>query len=273
MDINRITAAIWPWGTETREQMEQAAKEVSAIGYKSFESVKAAIYAFDMDLPAYKDVLDRYDLHPVSFYFHLPLMNELDSYFKNFDKELEFIAALDVKRVCLQATYGRPDVMDDEKKKLELETIMKFAKLSKAYGITTNLHPHHNTWVMFEDEIDFMLQNSDPALLSFAPDTAHMVAGNCDPVAVIKRYIDRVHFTHFKDIKNADVKSEGLAAAGMEVYSNFCELGQGCVNFKAIFQMLKDYGYDGPLCEELDCAPISNEISARNNFEFLKNNY
>ena len=53
MDISRITAAIWPWGTNTREEMEIAAKEVSAIGYKSFESVKAAIYAFDMNLDAY----------------------------------------------------------------------------------------------------------------------------------------------------------------------------------------------------------------------------
>ena len=147
MDKSRITASIWPWGTSTREQMETAAKDVHEIGYTSFESVKAAIYAYDMDLAAYKEVCDRYEIKPVSFYFHLPVMEELEDYFKNFDKELEFIAALDVKRVCLQATSGRPDVMDDAKKKLELETIMRFAKLSKQYGITTNLHPHHNSRV------------------------------------------------------------------------------------------------------------------------------
>ena len=44
----RITAAIWTWGTETREQMETAAREVSQIGYKSFESIKSAIHDFDM---------------------------------------------------------------------------------------------------------------------------------------------------------------------------------------------------------------------------------
>ena len=273
VDVTRITAAIWPWGTETREQMETAAKQVSAIGYKSFESIKSAIHAFDMDLEAYKDVLDRYDLKPVSFYFHLPTLDKMDIIFAEAKEEFEFISKLGVKRVCLQATGGRPDVMDDEKKKAELDVIMKFAKMSKEYGITTNLHPHHNTWVMYEDEIDFMMQNSDPAILSFAPDTAHMVAGECNPAEMIRRYIDRVNFTHFKDIKDSNVQSEGLAKAGMEVYSNFCELGTGCVDFATIFKMLKDYGYDGPLCEELDRAPVSNEASAKANFEYLKNNY
>lgn len=275
MDVSRITAAIWPWGTTTREQMEIAAKEVSEIGYKSFESVKQAIYAFDMDLAAYKEVLKRYDLNPVSFYFHVPRNNEnIDDFFSNLDNELDFIANLGVKRVCLQATNGRPEGgMDEAKKAEELEIVMKFATNSKKHGITTNIHPHYNTWVMYEDEIDNILQNSDPKILSFAPDTAHLVAGHCDPVEIISRYIDRVNFTHFKDIKSAELESEGYASAGMEVYSNFCELGKGCVDFKKVFEILKAHGYDGPLCEELDRAPISNAISAKNNFEFLKNNY
>ncbi len=276
MDVSRITAAIWPWGTTTREQMETAAKEVSEIGYKSFESVKQAIYAFDMDIEAYREVLKRYDLKPVSFYFHIPANNEnLDEFFSNIDNELDFIANLGVKRVCLQATNGRPGdgIMDEAKKAEELDVVMRFAENTKKHGITTNIHPHYNTWVMYEDEIDNILQNSDPKILSFAPDTAHLVGGLCDPVKVIRKYVDRVNFTHFKDIKGAGLESEGYASAGMEVYKNFCELGQGCVDFKSIFEILKANNYDGPLCEELDRPPVSNAISAKNNFEFLKNNY
>lgn len=273
MDTSRITAAIWPWGTETREQMEKAAKEVTAIGYRSFESVKAAIYAYDLNLKDYKEVLDRYNLKPVSFYFHLSNFGAEKSVFENLEKELEFVAALNVKRICLQATGGRPEKMTVDNKRFELELIENFARKTKEYGITSNLHPHHNTWVMYEDEIDNILQNLDESIISFAPDTAHMVAGNCDPVAVIRKYANRVNFTHFKDIKNDDLKSEGMASAGMEVYSNFCELGKGCVDFKSIFDILKSVNYDGPLCEELDKAPISNEISARNNYEYLVKNY
>ena len=90
---------------------------------------------------------------------------------------------------------------------------------------------------------------------------------------VIREYADRVNFTHFKDIKGPELMSEGYASAGMEVYSNFCELGTGCVDFRTIFDILKGVGYDGPLCEELDKAPVSNAESARNNYNFLLNNY
>lgn len=275
MDASRITAAIWPWGTQTREQMELAAKEVSEIGYRSFESVKAAIYAFDLDLNAYKDVLDRYNLRPVSFYFHIPKHEaELEEqFFSNIDKELEFIAALDVKRVCLQASSGRPEAMDEANLAFELSMIEKFAKKSAEFGIMANLHPHVNTWVMYKPEIDNILRNLDAKTIQFAPDTAHLTAADCDAVEVVREYVDRVNFTHFKDIKGLSADSDGWASAGMEVYSNFCELGTGIVDFRSIFDLLKAANYDGPLCEELDRAPVSNVQSARNNYNFLLNNY
>lgn len=273
LDKSRITAAIWPWGTETREQMEQAAKDVTEIGYRSFESVKAAIYAYNLDLKAYKEVLKKYNLKPVSFYFHLPGFGEEESVFSTLDKELEFIAALGVKRICLQATWGPHEKLDKSQLEFELKTIEKFARKTKAFGITSNLHNHHNTWVMYENEIDNILKNLGPGVISFAPDTAHLVAGLCDPVKVIKKYADRVNFIHLKDIKNADVKSEGMAAAGMEVYGNFCELGKGGVDFRKVFDILKTVKYEGPLCEELDSAPVSNKESALNNYNYIAKNY
>ena len=272
---SRITAAIWPWGTETREQMETAAAAVSKIGYENFESVKRAIYAYDLDVKAYKEVLDKYNIKPASFYFHLAKKGNEEEIFGNLDKELEFIAELGVKRICLQGTPYRPegDIMDEAALNYELETVAKYAEKSRQFGIMSNVHPHKNTWIMYENEIDNILQNLGPDLVQFAPDTAHLVTGGCDPVAVIKKYIDRVNFTHLKDIKGPEVNSVGFAKAGMEVYSDFCELGTGNVDFKSVFALLKEHGYDGPLCEELDRPPISNEISAANNFKFLMENY
>jgi len=273
LDKSRITAAIWPWGTQKREEMEQAAREVTEIGYTSFESVKAAIYAYDLDLDAYKEVLKKYNLKPASFYFHLPAYGEEDSIFSTLDKELDFIAKLGVTRICLQATRIHPGKLDKKQLEFELKTVEKFARRTKSFGVTSNLHNHHNTWVMYENEIDNILQNLGPDIISFAPDTAHLVAGNCDPVKVIKKYADRVNFTHLKDIKSAVLESGGIAPEGMEVYKNFCELGQGCVNFRKIFDILKEVNYSGPLCEELDRAPVSNKESAKNNYKYILENY
>ena len=273
LDKTRITAAIWTWGTSARAQMVTAAKEVTAIGYRSFESVKAAIYAYDLDLKAYKEVLDEYGIKPVSFYFHLPAVGEEEGIFATLDKELEFIAALGVDRICLQATGGHPGKLDESQLEFELKLIEKFSKRTKSFGVTSNLHNHHNTWVMYENEIDNILENLGPDVISFAPDTAHLVAGLCDPVKVIEKYADRVNFIHLKDTKTAYADSAGIAAAGMEVYSNFCELGQGIVDFRKVFDILKAAGYNGPLCEELDMAPVSNAESARNNYDYIVANY
>jgi len=275
LDKSRITAAIWTWGTETREQMVQAAIDVTDIGYRSFESVKAAIYAYNLDLVAYKKVLERFNLKPVSFYFHLPAAGQEDSIFSTLDKELEFIAALGVDRICLQATGGRPefDKMDESLLEYELKLVEKFARRTKSFGVMSNLHNHHNTWVMYENEIDNILKNLGADVIQFAPDTAHLVAGLCDPVKVIEKYADRVNFIHLKDTKTAYLDSAGIAAAGMEVYTNFCELGQGIVDFRKVFDILKAVGYDGPLCEELDRAPVGNKESALNNYNYIVANY
>ncbi len=272
LDRSRITAAIWPWGTSTKEQMELAAKEVSAIGYESFESVKSAIYAFDLNLDAYREVLKRYNLNPVSFYFHFAYPHQTEEILKTLDRELDFIANLGVKRVCLQAHTGRPEVMDRNMLDFELNLIGRFAEAAKKFGITANLHPHNNTYVMYQEEIEYMLDNLDPSVLSFAPDTAHLVAGKCDPVEVIRKYAERINFTHLKDIPGGGVSSTGFAESGVELFG-FTELGTGCVDFRAVFDILKEVNYDGPLCEELDQAPVSNAISAANNYRFILENY
>ena len=274
IDTSRIAMAIWPWGTSTKEQMETAAKEISEIGFKGFESVQHAIYAYDMDLNAYKDVLKRYDITPVSFYFHIPRTDEEKAkMFSSLDRELEFVANLGTTHICLQGQGGRPELMDEARKAEQLEIITKVAKAAKKHGICAGIHPHYNSWIMYEDEIDYMMQNSDRDTLFFTPDTAHMIASLCDPVEVIKRYADRIKFTHFKDIGAEGLRYDGDASCGPEVYSNFRELGEGCVDLKGCFDVLKEAGYDGPLCIELDKAPISNAISAKKCYDYIKNNY
>jgi inosose dehydratase len=144
--------------------------------------------------------------------------------------------------------------------------------MAKEYDIIPCLHPHYNTTVMYESEIDFILQNTDPEMVAFGPDTAHMTAGQCDVVKMIKKYADRVKFTHLKDITNGGVEAAGMQA-GVEVYTNFRELGEGIVVFPAIFKILDDAGYDGHLTAELDRSRFGNKESAIMTMKYLKEHY
>ncbi len=270
MKKSQMAYAIWPWGTDTREQAETAARDVTSIGYRSFESVKSAMYAYDLNYKEYKAMLDSYGLKAESFYFHIPSVDSIDSLFANLEKELEFAANIGVDIVTLQAIFGRPEVMKESDQRLNLDCMVKFAKIAKTFGLTTNVHPHTDTYFMFENEIDYVMNNTDPDLISFAPDTAHITAAGGDPVEIIRRYADRVKFTHLKDFKLGDeITSSGWVDSDVPVMTCFHALGDGTVNFPEIFKILDSVNYAGPLCIELDCPPVSNVASAKQNYDYL----
>ena len=270
MKKSQITYAIWPWGTQTREQAVEAARDVTSIGYRSFESVKSAMYAYDLNYKEYKSMLDSYGLKAVSFYFHIPDRGEEEKLFDNLDKELEFAKAMGVDIVTLQGMHGRPEVMDEAARRANLDCMIKFAEVAKKHGIKTNVHPHVNTYFMFEDEIDYVMENTDPELIYFAPDTAHISAAGADPVKVIRKYAERVRFIHLKDYKlGDDVTDSGWVDSGVPIMTCFHALGDGTIDFPEIFRILDSVNYTGPLCIELDKPPVSNIESAKQNLEYI----
>lgn len=271
MKKSQMCCAIWPWGIRSKESMETAIKEVTEIGYTSFESVRQAISIFDFNSAECNEMLARYGIKADSFYFHLPFKGKEDEIFANLERELQFVAELGIKRLCLQGVCGRPEgEMDEEEKVYNLNLVNKFANIAKEFDMATNVHPHVGTYVMYEDEIDYVMENTDPKLIHFAPDTAHIAAGEADPVKVVRKYADRVNFTHLKDYKTGDFVSYGeMVEAGVPVMECFHELGKGTINFPEILKILDSVNYSGPLCVELDKVPVSHKESAKNNYDFL----
>ena len=269
----KIAYAIWPWGLDTKEQMVQALKDIKSVGYSKFESVRNAIDVFKGNAKEFKDVTDEYGVHPVSFYFHQTGDENTDV--KEVETKVEFLVANGVYRMSVQAPglTGRP--ASHEELRLVLRTIERISKITKKYGIVPCVHPHNNTMIMYENEIDFIMQNTDPDYVALGPDTAHLVLGKCDPLKIFKKYIKRIKFLHLKDImKNTQVNivNENIDK-GFEVYSDFLELGKGNVDFKPIFDLLSDIGYDGYMCAELDNSRFGNKESAEMNLKYLRKHF
>jgi inosose dehydratase len=266
----KFAYTVWQWGTDNKDQFIQSLKDITEAGYTTFESVKAAINVFDGDASSFKALCREYGVQPNGFYFHLngQWLNDVE----DVKSKLPFMAACGIHRMNVQATgvTGRPATQ--EELDYDLKAINAIAEMAKAYDILPCLHPHYNTTVMYESEIDFIMNNTDPAMVAFGPDTAHMTAGGCDPVKVIEKYAKRVKFTHLKDITNGGVEAAGMQA-GVEVYSNFRELGEGIVDFPSIFRILDGVGYDGHLTVELDRSRFGNKESAVMSMNYLKANY
>lgn len=139
------------------------------------------------------------------------------------------------------------------------DRIATVAKLgAEDYGLTVGIHAHAAGFMDFEPELERLLEEVDEDILSICFDTGHHSYAGYDPVAFMKRHIDRISYMHFKDI-DPDVKARAVAsrtgfyeACGQGI---FCNLGEGDVDFTAVRQVLLDAGFEGWCTVEQDCDP------------------
>ena len=171
-----------------------------------------------------------------------------------------------------------PELMLSES---QYKTIAKNAeKLARAvkekYGMRTVFHHHGAGYVETPQEIDFLLQYTDPAILGLCFDTGHFrLGGGKDPLAALKKYYDRVWHVHFKDFDPAAAKKS--AENNWDYFEDvrngmFCELGKGDVDFGGIRQFLESKNYNGWIVVEQDVLPGMGEPKkcAQYNRDYLK---
>ena len=157
------------------------------------------------------------------------------------------------------------------------DRITTVAKMgAEVYGLTVGIHAHAAGFIDFEPELERLLDEVDPAILKICFDTGHHSYAGYDPVAFMRRHIDRISYMHFKDI-DPQVKAEAIAnrtgfydACGQGI---FCNLGKGDVDFPAVRKVLLDAKFEGWCTVEQDCDPtldVSPVDDARANREYLE---
>lgn len=134
-------------------------------------------------------------------------------------------------------------------------------------GVTLCFHPHIDTCVETPHDTNVFVRETDPEIVGLALDTAHVLAGGGDPVQTLRDTIDRVKYLHIKDI--AMPADPGPDFVGAARYRAFCDLGQGSVDFEAIGQVLREFGYAGPVIAELDFSDDPNQ-SAQTARQYLR---
>jgi inosose dehydratase len=147
---------------------------------------------------------------------------------------------------------------------------------AEEYGLTVGIHAHAAGFMDFEPELERLLSEVDESILKICFDTGHHSYSGFDPVAFMKKHIDRISYMHFKDIDPA-VKSDVIAkrtgfydACGQGI---FCNLGDGDVDFPAVRQVLLDANFQGWCTVEQDCDPtmdVTPMDDARANREYLE---
>ncbi|WGD37225.1 sugar phosphate isomerase/epimerase [Lysinibacter sp. HNR] len=151
-----------------------------------------------------------------------------------------------------------------------VELVHEVGAITARHGVTVALHTESHSVFWTPRDIDLFLLLTDPFLVSFCPDTGHIVLGGGDPVAILHRHRERVVMAHWKDATGPFTEKVNVDAGIFARHRDyFRAAGQGVVDWCAFAQALAEAGYSGGIMIELDAAPdpVAELITARNFFE------
>ena len=132
------------------------------------------------------------------------------------------------------------------------------------YGISLTYHHHMGTVVQTAAEIDRMMANTDPALVSLLFDSGHLAYCGEDYMTVLRKYIGRIKHVHLKDIRPdviAEVKRDKLSFLQGVRKGTFTVPGDGAIDFAPIFEVIGNSDYTGWLLVEAEQDPaVANPL-------------
>lgn len=122
--------------------------------------------------------------------------------------------------------------------------------VAERYGITINIEPHGH-FTTNPDRVAEMLDFVDSPHLRLNFDTGNTFIAGQDPVAFLRRFLDKVAHVHIKDVSESLASAARGELTGIAV--SHCAIGDGvnAGNIRACLRLLHESGYQGVL--SLEC--------------------
>ena len=202
-----------------------------------------------------------------------------------FIKELDFLAAVGASRINVSeqsySIQGQADtpvltgnhkrMMDEREWDLLCGGLNKLGKAAADRGFKLCFHHHMGTVVQTAEETDRMMANTDPRYVFLCYDTGHFTFAGEDPLAMLKKYVDRVGHVHLKDMRLPVVEEARRNNwSFLQAVRNgaFTVPGDGDVDFDPVLKVLSGAGYQGWLLVEAEqdpakADPLAYAIKAR----------
>ena len=129
------------------------------------------------------------------------------------------------------------------------KALTELGKRTADLGIPLGYHNHMGSLGERPEELDQVMNSSDPRYVKLELDIAHYFQGGGDPVKCIEKYSDRLLFLHIKDVERLP------AGKDPQHFYRFVELGHGLVDVPAVFEALRKVNFRGWAVVELDGVP------------------
>ncbi|WP_332630382.1 myo-inosose-2 dehydratase [Halalkalibacter flavus] len=151
----------------------------------------------------------------------------------------------------------KPYFTDEEWNTL-CQGLNELGKIAEQYDLHLVFHHHMGTGVQTLEEIDRLLENTDPNHVHLLYDTGHIYVSDNDYMTLLKKHMNRIKHVHFKDVRQN--KLEECKAAGNSFLDSFLNgmftvPGDGCIDFTEVYQILLDQNYKGWIVIEAEQDP------------------
>ena len=234
------------WGGNDR----QAIEDVAALGFHGIQLRSNVIKEFG-SAAELRELLEKHQLKMVALSsgdVRIDSAVEAEEIAKH-TANAKFVH--DVGGLYLQVTDGRPKdraISAEDYKRLG-RLITEIGKRTADLGISLGYHNHMGSLGERPEEVDQILQATDPRYAKLELDVAHYFQGGGDPAKAIEKYSDRLLFLHIKDVEPVPANVEAKRPF------RFVELGRGKVNLPAVFDALHKVNFRGWAIVELDVVP------------------
>jgi inosose dehydratase len=153
----------------------------------------------------------------------------------------------------------RAQTLNEDQWKRFVEVVHRLASMARdIYGLAVVFHPHGETHVEYEDQIERFLADTDPNLISLCFDTGHHAYRGGDSVAFMRKHYDRIPYLHLKSVDREiqkRVAEERIPFAKAVEIGLFCEPSRGAVDFPAFREVLDKVNFHGWAIVEQDMYP------------------
>ena len=245
---------------------EQCVSEMALAGFTGSEIGNK----YPKDVETLKHKLDVRGMKICNAWFSSLLLSEgYDATIEAFIKHRDFLHALGAKVIGASeqgnsiqgkdvSIFGEKPVYTDEQWELIRKGFNKMGELAKEKGMYFTVHHHMGTGVQTAEEIDKLMEITDPDLVYLLFDTGHLSFSGEDVLGVLKKYVNRVKHVHLKSIRKdviEDAKVKGYSFLDSVRAGSFTVPGDGDFDFTPVFDILDEAGYEGWVVVEAEQDP------------------
>jgi inosose dehydratase len=254
-----ITGLIFRATPNTPENLDEALKHMSELGYHCFETWGSVLEHHDK-AGTLGGILARHGIPLRSAFMgvnvHDParLKESIEQVLrwgqvlKKHGGTFAVVNAGGMKREAFNFKEARPHIVSG---------LNDHGKALADIGLAAGLHQHTGSAVDTPDEVYAVMEAVDSRHMKFAPDTGQLQKAGGDAAKIVKDFKSIAAHMHLKDYK------------GWEHFQGYCPLGEGKVDLQAILDTMEEANPQANIMHELD-GSANQPYTARQTAEMSK---